>query len=93
MSTSPSNLVVEGTNVSFKCIAKSDPSPNLLKLYGPNGNVLTFNNISDEVMVLGFTITAIKINDIGNYTCTAENTVAIETASIWLNILRMYTIF
>lgn len=93
MNTSPSNLVVEGTNVSFKCIAKSNPSPNFLKLYGPNGNVLTFNNLSEEVMMLGFTITDVKSKDIGNYTCTAETTVANGTTSIWLNILCMYTIF
>lgn len=92
MSISPSKYVIEGTDVSFKCMAKSNPSPNMLKLNGPDGNVLTFNNISNEEMMLGFTISDVKSNDIGNYTCTAETTVAIETASIWLKILCMYTI-
>lgn len=93
MSISPSTFVIEGTDVSLKCLAKSNPPPNLLKLNGPDGTVLTFNNISNEEMLLKFTISDIKSNDIGNYTCTAETTVANGTASIWLNILSMYTIF
>lgn len=89
----PFESVIEGTHVSFECLAESIPSPILLKLEGPNGNILKFNNIPDEEMMLRFIISDIRRNEIGNYTCIADNTIANGTATVWLNILCMYTLY
>ncbi|CAG2254812.1 unnamed protein product [Mytilus edulis] len=87
MSISPSKPVIEGSNISVECKATSFPSPYLLTLDGPGGNVLEFNNISDDKMMLRWTKSDIRSNAIGNYTCTAENHFAKGSATVWLNIL------
>lgn len=90
MSISPSELVIEGSNISVECKATSCPSPNWLRLNGPGGNVLEFNNIPDDKMMLRWTKSDIRSNAIGNYTCTAGNHFANGSATVWLNILCMY---
>ncbi|CAC5357888.1 DSCAM [Mytilus coruscus] len=83
----PSESVTEGTNVSFECTAMSIPSPSLFRLIGPVGNVLTTEDTLNDTMMLNFIITNIRKNEIGNYTCTAENDIANGTSTICLTIL------
>lgn len=90
MVISPPELVIEGTDVTFECNATSRPAPNLLTLTGPDGNILKFNKITENRMMLRWTMSDIRSNEMGNYTCTADNNVANETVSSWLNILCMY---
>ncbi|XP_076109013.1 opioid-binding protein/cell adhesion molecule-like [Mytilus galloprovincialis] len=92
MNISPSESIIEGTNVLIECKARNNPSPSLLKLNGPDGNILNFTGNPDKEQMLRFTLSDIKRKDIGYYTCTARNSKANRTVSVLLNILYSPTV-
>ena len=65
-----------GSNVSIRCtVLKGYPSPNV-SIITPQGEI-----ISQRVINLNATM-----NDVGNYTCTANNSLATVTSNLSLTV-------